>query len=375
MQSGFFSGLATVYGYAQDRTMIYLLFAITAAICLYGRPVADRLKVFDYPRGGRKHHASPTPQVGGLAIAFPVMLWLAARLWMGDSDPFLRAALLCGGGVSIVGIMDDQSHLSPGLRLLVLANFALIAFALDPQLFAPRIQWASFAPTAIPQWAFIALGIVAVAGFVSSVNMADGINGLVPSAFLVWCAGFAIFGDGAVRELAIALIGPVLVMLAFNLKGRVFLGDCGTFGIGFLLALMALGSLRDGVLKPETILVWFCIPVLDCLRVIATRLMAGRSPLRGGKDHFHHMLADVFGKERALYAYVALILSTSIVAALFPRAAIVLLATIAALCLGFMIARIALERQRATATPAVASGARGANGRMARSAANGSFLK
>jgi UDP-GlcNAc:undecaprenyl-phosphate GlcNAc-1-phosphate transferase len=351
--------------------MIYVLFAMTAAICFYGRPVADRLKVFDYPRGGRKHHAHPTPQVGGLAIVLPVMLWIAVQLLAGDSDPFLRAVLLCGGGVSIVGIMDDQSHLSPGLRLLVLANFALISFALDPQLFAPRISWASFAPAALPQWAFVVFGIVAVAGFVSSVNMADGINGLVPSAFLIWCAGFAIFGDGAVREVATALIGPVLVMLAFNLRGRVFLGDCGTFGIGFLVALMAVASLRGGGIKAETLLVWFCIPVLDCLRVIATRLMAGRSPLRGGKDHFHHMLADVFGKERALYAYVFLIVSTSALAALVPLSAIFLLLTMTALCLGFMAARVALERQRHRSIEQEGR----SNGAIVRPAANGSILK
>src|ERR1051325_9155657 len=116
--------------------MIYLLFVITGAICFLARPIANRLKVFDYPRGGRKHHASPTPQVGGFAIAVPVGAWLVLRVLMtqGATEPFDLAALLCGGGVAIIGIMDDQSHLSASGRILLLAIFAFIAFALDPRL-------------------------------------------------------------------------------------------------------------------------------------------------------------------------------------------------------------------------------------------------
>jgi hypothetical protein len=83
------------------------------------------------------------------------------------------------------------------------------------------------------------------------------------------------------------------------------------------------------------------------------------------------MLADVFGKERALYAYVFLIVSTSALAALVPLSAIFLLLTMTALCLGFMAARVALERQRHRS---IAQEGR-SNGAIVRPAANGSILK
>ena len=38
-----------------------------------------------------------------------------------------------------------------------------------------------------------------------------------------------------------AITGPALVVLVFNLRGQVFLGDCGTFGVGFIIAMLALG--------------------------------------------------------------------------------------------------------------------------------------
>jgi UDP-GlcNAc:undecaprenyl-phosphate/decaprenyl-phosphate GlcNAc-1-phosphate transferase len=330
------------------RSMIYLLLATTAAtagLCFFARPLSNWLQVFDYPRGGRKQHANPTPQVGGLAILLPLVGCLLALWALHPGQPLYLALLLCGAGVGVIGIMDDQSHLSASGRLLVLTVFTLIAFALDPHLAARAIPWATFGPTPLPAWVFITCAVLATAGFVSSVNMADGIDGLVPAALLLWCIGFDLFADGAVRAVAIAITGPALVVLAFNLRGLVFLGDCGTFGVGFIVALLALASLGSGKLSAETLLVWFCMPVIDCLRVLAARLVAGRSPLRGGKDHFHHILADIFGKKRALYFYVAVIFTTSAIAALAPRSSFYILVGLTALCFGFVAARRALYQR------------------------------
>ncbi len=328
--------------------MIYLFLATTAAtavFCAFARPLADWLKVFDYPRGGRKAHASPTPQVGGFAILLPFVGCLLAFWYLNPQQPLFLALLLCGAGVGLMGVMDDQSHLSASGRLLVLAVFTLIAFALDGELLSKTIPWAAFGRTPIVASLFIAGAVLATAGFVSSVNMADGINGLVPAALLIWCLGFDVFAAGAVRDVSLALTGPVLVVLICNLRGLVFLGDCGTFGIGFIVALLAIAELHEGRIAAETLLVWFFMPVLDCLRVIASRVLRGRSPLRGGKDHFHHILADVFGKRRAFYAYVAVMLATSLAAALAPQTSFYILVGLTTACLGFIGARRVIHQR------------------------------
>ena len=331
--------------------MIYACLAVTAAtalICVFARPIANWLQVFDYPRGGRKAHATPTPQVGGFAVLLPLVSWLLAEWYVNPQEPLYLALLLCGAGLGAIGIMDDQSHLSPNGRLIVLAVFTLIAAALDPHLLSPSIRWASFGTVPISAPLFIAGAVLATAGFVSSVNMADGIDGLVPAALLIWCGGFGLFSDGAPRLVAFALSGPILVVLVFNLRRRVFLGDCGTFGVGFIFALLAVASLRSGRIAAETLLVWFFMPVLDCLRVIAGRVLRGRSPLRGGKDHFHHILEDIFGRPRALYVYVATIFSTSLAAAVAPQSSVYILIAMTAPCLGFVAARRVLyQRQQA----------------------------
>lgn len=328
---------------------------LTLVICFYARPIANRLQVFDYPRGGRKAHADPTPQVGGLAILAPLILWCCVAWWFGSDTRFYLAVLLCGAGVGIVGVMDDQSHLSASGRLLLLGVFTLIAFAVDPALISPTIPWITFGSTPISAGLFIGGAVLALAGFVSSVNMADGIDGLVPAAMLTWCLEFDLFATGSVRMVSMALTGPLLVVLIFNLRRKTFLGDCGTFGVGFVLALLAIACLRTGSIASETLLVWFFLPVLDCVRVIIARLIRGRSPLRGGKDHFHHILADIFGRRRAFYVYAVAISSTSLTAAVFPRVSLYILVAIAASCLGFVAARRVLFERRMAALARSAS--------------------
>jgi UDP-GlcNAc:undecaprenyl-phosphate GlcNAc-1-phosphate transferase len=330
---------------------VVVVTGISALACLFARPLADRLHVFDYPRGGRKQHAHPTPQVGGFAILLPLVGWFAAKWLIPPHDPLYLALLLCGAGMAVVGVMDDQSHLSPSGRLLIVGLFTLIAFALDPQLLAPAIRWSAFGWTPIAPALFVAGAVLATAGFVSSVNMADGIDGLVPAAFLIWGVAFVVFADGPIREIAVALTGPVLIVLVFNLRGQVFLGDCGTFGIGFLFAMLAVACLRNGKPAAETLLVWFFVPVLDCLRVVAGRLLRRQSPLRGGKDHMHHILAEMFGKRSALYVYVGVIAATAALASIVPRTGIYILIALTALCLGFIMARRALSRRQAALGP------------------------
>jgi hypothetical protein len=52
---------------------------------------------------------------------------------------------------------------------------------------------------------------------------------------------------------------------------------------------------------------WFWLPVLDCVRLMTTRMLAGKSPMAGDRDHFHHMLHDYIRMRYALIVYLALL--------------------------------------------------------------------
>lgn len=300
---------------------------VTVAICLNARPIGERFGVMAQPDGRRKTHALPTPQIGGLAILSGFGVWLAGML-IGPGlagEPLLLATLLAAGGLGLVGFADDKHEVPPLLRMLLLLVFMGIAFALDPQLITSQLNFHSFGSAAIPVWAYLPLMGLTTIGLVNSVNMADGQNGLVGSMFVVWSACLVLLTDGTVQVMAGMLCALSLVFLAFNLCGKIFLGDCGSYGVTFAIGLMVALAHAKGQLPLETVIVWFFIPVVDCLRVMITRPLQGRGLFEGGRDHFHHRLIDSMGIRLSAIVYIAAVTVSSLFATLAPRFALVCL--------------------------------------------------
>src|SRR5207248_2752412 len=102
---------------------------------------------------------------------------------------------------------------------------------LVPGLVAHSLNWGSFEPTPLPPAVYAALIAVTAAGIVNAVNMADGQNGLVPSMFVIWSACLVVAADPIVTPAAQIIAAVATMVLIFNLRGKLFLGDCGSYGV------------------------------------------------------------------------------------------------------------------------------------------------
>jgi len=314
-----------------------LALAIALVICLNARFVGRHLGVMDHPDGTRKRHSHATPQVGGLAImlSLAVSVGIALLSGQGTEIALLFNLLLCGTGVALIGFIDDQSSTRPLGRVVALIVFLLIAFVIDPSLIAPQLNWVSFEPTALPLWGFSLLMIVAMVGLVNAVNMADGQNGIVAGMFVVWALCLMLVTAGDIAFSVEILFGASLIVLLFNLRGRLFLGDCGTYGVTFVIGLMAIMVHAKYGVPVETIVVWFFIPVMDCLRLLISRPLRGRSPFEGDRDHLHHRLEDKLGRNFGLVTYLSVVALSSVVASLAPHLSLVCVVALTAFYFSF----------------------------------------
>jgi UDP-GlcNAc:undecaprenyl-phosphate/decaprenyl-phosphate GlcNAc-1-phosphate transferase len=311
--------------------------ATTLGICLYARNIGSRLGVMAEPDDYRKLHARATPQVGGLAILCGLVVWVAAMLLTHDSTDrnLLYAIGLATVGVGVVGFADDQRGLTPGARILLLLVFVGAAFVLDRDLVSLRLNWGSFEPTSIPLWAYVPLMALTAGGVVNAVNMADGQDGVAGGMFVAWSGCLALVSGGTSQAIAGVIFLLSLIFLLFNLRGKLFLGDCGSYGVTFVLGLLVTLAHARGQVSLETVVVWFFIPVADCLRLLISRPMRGRSPFLADRDHFHHRLEDKMGKRQGLICYLAAVSVSSLVAALEPRFALVCLSILSAFYFSF----------------------------------------
>ena len=307
---------------------------VSLLVCFNAEFIGQRLGVIDQPDNRRKRHMHATPLVGGIAIILPIAIWAVGALALGAGDEarLLALILLCGAGVALVGFSDDQSSSTPFSRTLFLIIFLMIGFAIDPTLVPTVLNWGSFTPTVIhPSWFYLFMA-VSVVGVVNAVNMADGQNGIVASMFVIWSLCLVLVtSDPHIATFAGMAGIASAVVLIFNLRGKLFLGDGGTYGVTFVIGLLAMSAHARGDLTIETIIVWFFVPVTDCLRLLITRFMRGDSPFVGDRDHFHHRLQDKLGHKTGLAIYVGAVGGASLVASVFPHLALVCMVGLASL--------------------------------------------
>lgn len=275
------------------------------------RGLARRTGFVDVP-APRKLHATPTPLLGGLAIVGAVLLALGFGGGRGvlSTDPALWIAAC---GIAAVGLYDDRYGLSPALKLGGQVAAAAAIVVGGPRLHLQLGDGWNFALTML--W------IVAIT---NTFNLLDNMDGLCAGVAASTAAGLLalalMYRQPAIATLAAAVLGATVGFLAFNSSpASIFLGDCGSLFLGFLLAalsvaleLPALPITASWIVLP----LLFAVPLFDTTLVTLSRLRRGLNPLSTpGKDHLSHRLARAgFGTARAVTAIAATSAATAALA-------------------------------------------------------------
>jgi UDP-GlcNAc:undecaprenyl-phosphate GlcNAc-1-phosphate transferase len=295
-------------------------FVLAAVLVPLSRRLAQRLGVVDHP-GPRKVHAEPTPRMGGVAVfaSFTTVvtagfllapaLSQSAAAWPGLGDlmaPLQDAyrvqgklvAVLLGAGLAFAaGLADDAlgDRFHPGMKFagqLVAASLVVMADVRT-----------SFLPY---DWMNVAVTLLWLVGITNAFNLLDNMDGL--STGVAFVASFVLLlnawslGELFISLILVAFMGSLLGFLLFNFfhlgGGRIFLGDCGSLFIGFMMASLTLlerylshaSSTLFPVLMPVLVL---AIPLLDTFTVIVIRLREGRPIYVGDSRHLSHRLVSL----------------------------------------------------------------------------------
>jgi UDP-GlcNAc:undecaprenyl-phosphate GlcNAc-1-phosphate transferase len=209
--------------------MLHLLWIFAAGFCCclvltpLARALGGRYGILDRPDGRRKTQTNPIPRTGGLAVlgsALLVLTVVAVVTPFGDllrerQSQLLGIALgsLC---IAAVGVADDLGRLRGRHKLL--GQCAAVAVVLyggvtvrTIHLFGHGVELGMLA---IPFTAFFLLGAI------NSLNLIDGMDGLLSSVAVTICLAMAAMAAGAghwaTSAVAIALAGALLGFLRYN---------------------------------------------------------------------------------------------------------------------------------------------------------------
>lgn len=301
--------------------------------------------LLDFPdrAGGRKRHSHITPLLGGTAVIVPVIAALFAMSLGFGGVPEINAndMAIIGSLVSVfylLGVTDDRLELTPRFRLIVGGVAFSLGMIVVPSLDLQELRFAltsnPYGPIFVIPLSYFsgAFTLLCMVGLLNAVNMADGKNGLVIGLTLLWTGMLSLYTPAYLQGLLLVVAAALAVALYFNLRGRFFLGDGGSYGLSALFGALAIYvyNLPDSPLTAGPIATWFLLPVLDCLRLITVRALRGRSPFSGDRDHLHHHLGYLLGWPNGLLVYWLLAGLPSVAVWLLPEANLqIILAAIA----------------------------------------------
>lgn len=275
-------------------TSLFFSFTGSLIICMALIPAltasAWRMQFVDVPRE-RHGHDAPIAKVGG--IAFAVATFAAVLLWA-PKDQLILSSLLGGAIIVLFGVWDDRVSLNPRMKFIgqVLAAAIVIGLAGVRFTTVPFVDDVLF-----PAWVAIPLTLLVIVGVTNAVNLADGLDGLAGGLSLISFAGIAYLAYQADEPLLMLLmmsvLGGLLGFLRFNTyPAKIFMGDAGSQFLGHYLAVAAI-LLTDStrtMYSPLLVLFIWGVPLLDTIGVMGQRLLEGRSPFVGDRNHIHHKL-------------------------------------------------------------------------------------
>ena len=286
-----------------------VLGVLCLATCLSARPLGRAVGVLDRPDGARKTHAGETPLVGGLAVMVRVAVMAAVLAITTEFRPLYGTLAASAIAFLILGLIDDRSHTRPFYRLAASTALSIGVLAAVPALEVDFLLFGFYSKLLVLKgWWALGFTVLCLVGLQNAVNMANGKNGLVIGLSLLWTVFLLAYAPEHVRPLLLVFAVCLCIALGFNLAGRLFLGDSGTYAISIFVGLLTIYSYNIGfhALRAEIVVLWFLVPIVDSLRLIAHRLIAGRSPFTSDRDHLHHILAQWMPWRWGLLAYLAL---------------------------------------------------------------------
>ena len=292
-------------------------------ICLVTTPLCRdlflRAGLVDRPDSDRKFHLRAVPRMGGVPIVISyvcaLLLALLSNIAGGkiyiQHEHLFKALLPAAALIFATGLLDDLVGLKPLHKLFGQTAAAILAVSLGV-----RLSMSGTHP-----WVGGVLSVCWLIGCSNAVNLIDGMDGLATGVGLLATVTTLLValltGNTGLALATIPLAGCLLAFLCYNFSpATVFLGDCGSLTIGFVLGCFSLiwsqhtGTFL-GIMAP---LMALALPLIDVGLAIGRRFLRAAPLFKGDRGHIHHMVLNLGFSTRnaALLLYGVCILCASL---------------------------------------------------------------
>ena len=231
-------------------------------------------------------HTDSIPRLGGLGIFLAVFLVSILYFY---NDKTVLSFVLSALFILIVGLFEDYTqNIPPVFRLTLLSIPVIYVILVLNGVVFDVYYFELYFPIAF------VITVFGVIGVINAINIIDGLNGLASGISLLGFLFFFLSVHGQNDSLSVlsglfffATLGFFLINIT---TGKIFLGDGGSYLLGFALSEISVLISNETSLSPWFPVALFIYPIWEVLFSIIRRKKQGKNAMQADKLHLHTLL-------------------------------------------------------------------------------------
>ena len=263
---------------------------------------SNLLNIYDKPFG-RKIHKERTSLAGGPFVFCSIFSYFIFSIYddstivkiLFSNETQFFSFLMISLFFFLIGLVDDFKNLSSSYKTIIFLILILFHINLDPILNIEVLYFLSFDKIILLQNVSLIFSLLSIFIFINALNMFDGTDGQLG----LYTLTFILYISYKTNSLFLILIAlPILLFLILNFKSKTFIGNSGSYFLGFLLSFLVIKiyKFESGFLKADEIILLMFYPVMDLVRLFITRIINNKNPFLGDKEHIHHHLMKKYNQ-------------------------------------------------------------------------------
>jgi len=253
-------------------------------------------------------------RLGGILLLFFILISQlnnSELSYFNLSDNYIYFSIMIF--VCLLGFADDALggiHYSLKLFFLI---FAVIMLFLSYDQYLYNYSGIVFFDNILQnQIISILISLLVIVGFTNALNIADGANGIVSgiASFI-----FLVFYLETETNFFLNVFNFLLIFCLYNLiKGKVFLGDSGSYLFGFMISSISILAYNNKIVSAGLLATLLSYPSIEIFLTCCRRLLLIGNPLIPDNNHLHNFIFEKLKNTKLLFlssnSYTGIIILT-----------------------------------------------------------------
>jgi len=277
------------------NTILVYTFSIFILFLLFDK-FSSFLNIYDIPNE-RKLHKKKISLAGGVyificfyfyLICIPLFSQNTSEIFFSSETEYYNFFII-SVLFFLIGFIDDKTIISSNIKMMLFFILIVSAVSIDFKLFINFLNFSFTQDIIFLQNFSIIFSIFSIFIFVNALNMYDGSNGqLGLYAFI-----FILYLSYKTNSFVILiLILPLLLFLYLNFKNITFIGNSGSYFLGYVFSFMVIKiyTFKFFFISSDEVVLLMFYPVIELIRLFFFRIYNNKNPFNADRNHIHHIL-------------------------------------------------------------------------------------